>query len=124
MASLLTTFTSKEMNYRLKVIYQKVKPDNIFTCYFPILLTSSLLSIAAQTFEVKGDADFKVTLKDNHNIILSKSNFVKIIENYSRCADFYVKLELDAEKLPGIVVITPDVSELILMHFFGTIQFN
>lgn len=55
------------------------------------------------------DGDFKITLKDNSNIILVRSKFNTVIENYSRCAYFYVKLKLEAEIMPEIVA-TPDVS--------------
>lgn len=64
---------------------------------------------AVKVFKVDGDSDFKVTLEENNNISLSKTNFNKIIQNYSQCACFHVTLQLDAKITPGLVV-APDVS--------------
>lgn len=74
----------------------------VFT-YFCFLLT------AAKVFKAECDVDFKVKLKDNNNINLSKANFNKIIEYYSHCACFHVKLQLET-KIMSEMVITPDVS--------------
>lgn len=68
-----------------------------------------ILFTAANVFKVERDLDFVVKLKDNSNVVLTKANFNKIINYYSKCACFYVKLQMEAKIMPEIV-ITPDVS--------------
>lgn len=71
------------------------------------------LFVAIKVFNVQGDGNFKVTLKECHNnISLTQSNFVKIVKFFGRCACFQVKLQLDAEMIPNTIV-TPDVSDFI-----------
>lgn len=83
---------------RIPVFILTISSYNIEKIYFA----------AVKVFKVNGDSDFKVTLKENNNISLSKTNFNKIIQKYSQCACFHVKLQLDAKITPGLVV-TPDV---------------
>lgn len=53
--------------------------------------------------------DFKVKLKANNNIVLTKTNFKRIVEYYSRCACFQITVQMEVKISPDIV-ITPDVS--------------
>lgn len=78
------------------------RKNNVFNCLL-------LLLTAAKIFKATSDTDFKVKLKDNNNISLTKANFNKIIEYYSHCACFHIKLQLDAKIMPEMV-ITPEVS--------------
>lgn len=67
------------------------------------------LFAAAKVFKVERDLDFKVRLKANNSIVLTKSNFNRIVEYFSRCACFQIIMQMEVKIMPD-VVITPDVS--------------
>lgn len=85
-------------------IYQL--PTNISKTF---LYSICFLSAVAKAFKVERDLDFKVKLKANNNIVLTKSNFNRIVEYYSHCACFHITVHMDVKTTPD-VVITPDVS--------------
>lgn len=76
-----------------------------------------LIFTAAKVFKIDRDIDFKVNLKDNNNINLSKSNFNKVIDQFSKCACFHVKFLLEARAGPELL-ITPDVSAFVRHSHF------
>lgn len=67
------------------------------------------LFTVAKTFNLERDFDFKVKLKANNNTNLTKTNFNRIVEHYSRCACFQITVQLERKTMCD-VVITADVS--------------
>lgn len=63
----------------------------------------------ARTFNLERDFDFKVKLKANNNTNLTKTNFNRVVEYYSRCACFQITVQLERKTMCD-VLITADVS--------------
>lgn len=78
---------------------------------------------AAKVFNVARDVDFKIKLLENNNVTLTKENFNRIIDYYSRCACFHVKFCLDTKPMPD-AFITPEVNVDIRIYLLFYSKFK